>query len=386
MLALPDKASHKLLTLSIRKRSFCKCGCGGWCSMFAIMTYLRWCLAILASGQHPTLDWKGLPCPENSQRDKIKGQPLGYKAMLLHLKGDWAEFVNILGVPPWNDGTHPCLLCCASAAGLYDFQNQNDWVRKTHAMYCNACDMAEVHVLLEDEDKLQLQKICAPSRVAKKGRSGLVLREHYSKLGLRKHDRWLPTEQYPDWAVVFGDAPIVGEAVFWRPMELMTKVRHPLYDQELGVTLDNVVAVDLMHTFSLGIIGYFIAETTWAILEANVAGSQRTVQHERHLDNMQCLAKGLLQWYPMGEKDPHHTCTRVNEFGLGTVGSFQHQTWHGKAGEANTYLRFLCHFLEVLPNKFENGQKYLGAAKCLHGLWHKFQTSPQNIPLRMVKD
>ena len=44
---------RRILCVVLRKKSLCRCGCRGWCTLYSIFSYLSYCLASLAAGRHP---------------------------------------------------------------------------------------------------------------------------------------------------------------------------------------------------------------------------------------------------------------------------------------------------------------------------------------------
>eukprot|EP00959_Pyramimonas_sp_CCMP1952_P293353 6135103-Pyramimonas_sp.AAC.1 len=44
---------------------------------------------------------------------------LGYKAMLLYIKGDWGEHCHTLGITSYLNKHSPCQFCCLAKSELY---------------------------------------------------------------------------------------------------------------------------------------------------------------------------------------------------------------------------------------------------------------------------
>ena len=100
-------------TIAVLKKSeLCACGCRGWCTIYHFFKELHWELCALAEGIHPTnrhdrADW----AEAAHKRRDLAGKPMGIKAALLFLKGDWAEFAATFGFPSWGDLLRPCFCC-----------------------------------------------------------------------------------------------------------------------------------------------------------------------------------------------------------------------------------------------------------------------------------
>eukprot|EP00969_Alexandrium_andersonii_P079020 3484878-Alexandrium_andersonii.AAC.1 len=47
--------------------------------------------------------------PSDDVRTAISGKPLPWRAAVVFLKGDWAEFSHSLGLPTWSSNSHPCM-------------------------------------------------------------------------------------------------------------------------------------------------------------------------------------------------------------------------------------------------------------------------------------
>jgi hypothetical protein len=69
---------RRYLTLSIRKKLLCDCGCRGWCSLYHIFVFIHWWCVALAEGirpssRHDLLPWTAL---DRLQRMTLAGQRL----------------------------------------------------------------------------------------------------------------------------------------------------------------------------------------------------------------------------------------------------------------------------------------------------------------------
>ena len=51
-------------------------------------------------------------------RQRMAGQPLGCKAILVEIKGDWELYADVLHLPRWNNKEGICFLCKATKEHL----------------------------------------------------------------------------------------------------------------------------------------------------------------------------------------------------------------------------------------------------------------------------
>ena len=90
----------RYLTATLRKAILCGCGCKGWCSFWTVFYVILWSLKCLADGFFPTSRYDGSCWQESDNTRAGKGgQPLGCRAAVIYVKGDWAEYASTLGVP-----------------------------------------------------------------------------------------------------------------------------------------------------------------------------------------------------------------------------------------------------------------------------------------------
>ena len=80
-----------------------------------ILELIGWSLEHMALGVNPShRPALGLPEGQEFQckwRKTAAGTPLPYRAVLLHLKGDWEFFGNIIHLPRWDNVAGVCYLC-----------------------------------------------------------------------------------------------------------------------------------------------------------------------------------------------------------------------------------------------------------------------------------
>ena len=136
----------------LRKSSLCHCGCRGWCSVHSVWAYLRWSFESMATSFFPAGKHDGTPWEPDTDRKSKAGTPLGFRAMLLQIKGDWLEYCLTAGFPLWSSVQSPCLFCFAPKSGLKTFTGfspfQSVFPLATPDTYDAECCKAEIRVVL----------------------------------------------------------------------------------------------------------------------------------------------------------------------------------------------------------------------------------------------
>ena len=117
------------LMVNIRKDSLCRCGCKGWCTLWAIMSFVSWCIKVLSLGVHASTRADGVAF-ENAERNLRERAntpcPVG---AIVFLKVDLAEFGATLGFWTTASNRYPCFLCNATRDRMIDFER---WDAITH--------------------------------------------------------------------------------------------------------------------------------------------------------------------------------------------------------------------------------------------------------------
>ena len=222
------------LLMAIRKRVLCRCGCRHWCSLDAILRFLRWCFHSLATGRYPGGRHDGLPWdPEDEARRALSGQPLRLKACLLYIKGDWMEYCSTFGFPAWSSTSRPCPFCVVPGGSLYDIRGltpvQFPYHLNDHRDWELACTRCEIKVVVTaDVHKLLVPLLQYDKRPH--GSRGLALRQSLPVVGLLAGDRLEPSESLPDVGLFTALSNFPITCTFWRPSnETMVQHRNPIF-------------------------------------------------------------------------------------------------------------------------------------------------------------
>ena len=98
-------------------------------TMDDIMAVLAWSFGCLASGifpgtRHDGAAWRAR---EDNKRSKVAGKPLGCKAFLVDVKGDWKFYKECFRLPQHNENRGICWLCSATPRTWKDVSADAPW-------------------------------------------------------------------------------------------------------------------------------------------------------------------------------------------------------------------------------------------------------------------
>ena len=267
----------------LRGSERCRCGCGGWCSLFPIWVYLEWCFKLALSGKRAERSYDGSAWPERSpQAAAFAGCPdLPARFILCQVKADWAEFCQAFGYQTWASFFAPCMMCQASKEQLYDFEGLslvNDiWGVCGHGSYDAACRACEIEVLISTEEERAAVVVGGGLFYDKRksGYRGRALRNdvHIGDIKLQAGDRLEPSHELLNIANL-EVLPLPLNVVFWRRHMHRRRVtdrvlhRNPLLSHPLMDCAD-VLMLDTLHTIYLGVILKYITEVFWRAIDAN---------------------------------------------------------------------------------------------------------------------
>ena len=96
-----------------------------WDDILAVVT---WSLQMAAMGVYPTQRPDGQPwLSTDVQRRRRAGQPLGCKAALVQVTGDWKMYKDIFRFPQHNERDGCCFRCAVRPAGIRDTGSAAPW-------------------------------------------------------------------------------------------------------------------------------------------------------------------------------------------------------------------------------------------------------------------
>ena len=302
---------------------------------------IAWSCRSMVSGLHPSLRHDGAEFSDaDAARRSFAGQPLGFRAVCLFLKGGWSEYVHTVGLPTWSSVAHPCPMCYTSRDKLYDLRGFSPIAmpsgRKTAAAYEEACARCETRTHLTAHDiNLLRPKLFFDWR--DQGSRGRALRADVPEFGLCKGDRLEASASFPDvHDFTLADAP--REATWWRPSgETWARRRNPIFGAGTGASIE-CLAVDWLHCLSLGVFRGVLGHLLHELLGTNPWEVTGPPKAKKEL-GLQCLKADLWEWYKKEEKEGRHR-TRAHNLTLGTLGSPEKPELHTHGAETNAILRY----------------------------------------------
>ena len=114
-----------------RKSDLCKCGCGGRCSLQAILEVVVWSFVILRTGVYPT-QWHDHTKLDAHRLRTRQGQ-LPVRGLLREMRADWEELAVGLGFKTWSSSEAPCFECDCTALNMHVYAtNEAEQPYKPH--------------------------------------------------------------------------------------------------------------------------------------------------------------------------------------------------------------------------------------------------------------
>ena len=124
------------------------------------------------------------------------------RGALVHVKGDWSEFVHTVGMMSWQTILHPRYRCWASLGELAVYEGfslvASAHELKTAADYDRACAACEVRVRVLDPGAKAILVGALFYDTRNNGAHGRALRVDVPQLGLLKGDRLEPSFSLAD--------------------------------------------------------------------------------------------------------------------------------------------------------------------------------------------
>jgi len=112
--------SERFLFTSIDKDFCCQCGCGGRCTLDAIVDVFAWSMKTMSLGRWPRKRHDGTAwLPSDKTRRASIGRFFAF-GILLQARGDWSWFKELFGFPSWSSSSI-CWRCKAMKDGDYSY-------------------------------------------------------------------------------------------------------------------------------------------------------------------------------------------------------------------------------------------------------------------------
>ena len=325
----------------------CQCGCRGWCSVWTVLSFLRWSLTAAAKGMYPDTDMFGQPWPADSPRAKLTGE-LNFPMAVLQIRGDWAEFAHSLGFATWSSVLYPCMFCHAEATNWHDLQGvsllHSPWREVTPEEYNVSCGLCEQVRVITPEQHRRI-RVSLAAHKGRDGPRGKCLVCDLPDLGLLKWDRLEPSGSVPD-IYAFDSLPASSfplQVTLWR-RSAETTVRHrcPLFAIP-GVTL-LTVKVDALHTVHLGVAQVYCMHCIWELICADLysLGGRETDKFQNTVLRMRASLRDYYKRLPAGVRKE---TTEVQEFSVQLLGSRDHRQFNTKAMETKGLVGWVVELL-----------------------------------------
>ena len=364
-------ARRRHLICVLRKSSLCKCGCGGWDSIYVVWRFLLWSLRAMSSGtfpnqRHDQLAWTDA----DAQRASLAGTPLGFTAMLLQIKGDWLEFCTTAGFVTWSHKQFPCMFCGAALDQIANFIGfgpfSPTYPLMKHADYEAACCACELTKHLTKE-QWRLVKNCLAYDKTKKGSRGRALIRDLPSVGLQQGDRLEPDSTFQDVASFDNVESWPVRVTFWRrAVETRVKRRLPILQPDLGITLDTF-CIDVLHCLYLGPMKDWCCAVLWAMVDYNVFGVAHANVDTRLPLTVLRIRELLWGFYNRWqEAHPGEDISRLEDLTPGMLGSSAHRNLSTKAMETKCLLPFCQELLETYQGSMDGAlaATYAGIGDC----------------------
>ena len=101
-----------------------------------------------AEARHDQTPWRF----EDEQRRALQGKPMGFRAVVADICGDWAEIALRWDFPTWSSSLSLCFRCNATLTPIRSCENHASLcTRRTTADYARECDRSEIWVVLQNE-------------------------------------------------------------------------------------------------------------------------------------------------------------------------------------------------------------------------------------------
>jgi hypothetical protein len=250
---------RRYLSVAIRKKLLCDCGCRGWCSLYRIFKFIHWWCVALAEGANPSTRHDQRPwTPLDPVRSANAGAALRFRACILFTKGDWVELATSLGIPSHNDGLIPCFKCNASSISMCVCAGCTPaglvWRLNQEGEYDDACARCDFVVTLDAVEHASVNGLLDDDKRPSGSLGRALLRSFFvGGKQLLKGDRLEPCAAVPTIEQLASVTifPIVGVTFWRRSAEVMSRHRNPIFDASIGITPHRSLTVDTLHGFIL---------------------------------------------------------------------------------------------------------------------------------------
>ena len=242
------------------------------------------------------------------------------------------------------------------------------FAKKTYEQLQVACTAAEIIIVLTRDLHVAIRTRLGYD-VKDKGNRGRFLMEGVPETDLRKGDRLEPSIMLYDTGEGFDNLmffPII--VTFWRSsLQTFVYHRNPLWDPDIGFTHDLVMAVDWLHTLSLGCFQFFIMRIIHLLFRADAWQTQETTEEGRILLSIGRMQSELTVFYRR-QVAKGINITEISDLAPSTFGTALSPSCTLKAAETNHFLpyvdKLITRFWVLLPNPAEYRQAGRSLLRC----------------------
>ena len=325
-------------------------------------------------------------------RGELAGKPLGWRAVVVMVKADWAEYASTMSFRTWQHHQHPCFLCFAKGGDGGDLQNFQgcsvrslEWRAKDQDSYNAECAAHEVrvtipslHVLSDLVGRLHYDK-------KKAGYQGRVLMSDCTLLGLRKGCTLEPSFLSFDVGSIDARRDFPFDLWFWQhDKNSATRHRNPLFDEGTYIT-PSILVADEMHCMHLGVFSTFLGSCFWQCIEADVfsLGARGLPDSHVHEMSAQRIEADYKEWFSRATKaDPDVPLYKLPDFKLEVLGPRSNPGFHAKAAQTGTAIRYIADFMKRYQGKVKGGEVLCALAACLEQYMIITRRSPKKVDFR----
>ena len=375
------------LMCNIRKAMLCKCGCGGWCTLWPIFHFLDWCFKALARGQHHNLRWDGTAFGDMEPNLGGAAGKVCPTAACVFLKADLAEYSNTLGFWSTSSNRFPCFLCNVTKFNFVILEGWDvlgaSFRQKSWGDYCADCQACEVWVQIGS--KAQHTELRASMLFDGRRGRGLALRADFPALGLVKGDRLEPHEGAQDIEAFEKLNTFPAFVLFWRSSnEQMAYHRHPLFNETTSTSPSGSCALDWLHTLSSGVFQFWIAIAMLHMFDVDFwKTSQTTIELLR---NQSCMAisRDFAAWV-RGENKKGRKLTEIGQVEWKMFGAPTKPECLLKAGESNAFMDVYFGLKDRWAELGDIGKPMCDAGVHLFGLLELIRTNPKRMAAASIQ-
>ena len=376
----------------------CRCGCKGWCSNFAVLSYIAWMLKQLKSGRRSMQTSDGSTAKRNSDIAKMfrrYGPDLGFEAVLLWMKGDHSDSSKTHALPAVTGRHSPCQFCKCTSWTMNCFTEHWSVLNcpfdiTDDEAYFQFCDSRETKVEIRTEaDRKRVVEVMVYKR-GKLGR-GRTVATDVPALGLKANDSLEPSPELQDVGQL-ETSPLPMTLTFWTPLHTadgkpmgLARHRNPLYSKELGTNPSRTQMIDILHTFYYGPMMRWLHSALWRVLLSNPWGIDGNTENKLDI-GIKRMKMHMNDWFVVN-KVKH--CDRINDLTLSMLGTQDGDnseetpavggTMHLKAAETGVATRWACQLIKDIGNDIAHRDSMLIAGEALVGIMDIVRTEPMIV-------